>query len=285
MRSDRHVIRTIVAGLGLSLAAIGTWPRSADAQQAPPTAGPPPLLPGGPPTGALAAGLQVTVTPYLWLSGINAAIDTPLRRAPVVDTSVGAFQLLGDLDSVPVMLALELRDGPFSLSGDVLHVPVTTSITTRNVFFQGGSAELNVNTGTALLFYHVLEEPGQSIDAGIGFRAWDFYSDFTLNGRTYVSRTVYASPSAQWADPLLAGRYHHDFGHGFGLTCYGDVGGFGVGAHADWQVIGTIDYQLKPWAAVRLGYRSLNFDYTAEGGGLGFNVHMKGPILAATFRF
>ena len=31
---------------------------------------------------------------------------------------------------------------------------------------------------------------------------------------------------------------------------------------------------------------SLNFDYTASGGfDLGFNVHMKGPILAATFRF
>ena len=50
-------------------------------------------------------------------------------------------------------------------------------------------------------------------------------------------------------------------------------------------MLGTIDYQPKPWATMRIGYRSLNFDYTAEGGGIGFNVHMKGPILAATFRF
>jgi hypothetical protein len=46
-----------------------------------------------------------------------------------------------------------------------------------------------------------------------------------------------------------------------------------------------IDYQLKSWATLRIGYRSLNFDCTAAGGGLGFNVHMKAPILVAAFRF
>jgi hypothetical protein len=103
-----------------------------------------------------------------------------------------------------------------------------------------------------------------------------------LNGR--IARTAYVTQSAQWGDPLIAARYHYDFGNGFGATAYGDVGGFGVGAHIDWQVIGTIDYALKPWATLRLGYRSLNFDYTAASS-LGFNVHMKGPLLAASFCF
>jgi hypothetical protein len=35
----------------------------------------------------------------------------------------------------------------------------------------------------------------------------------------------------------LSNSYHYDFGNGFGLTAYGDVGGFGVGAHVDWQLI------------------------------------------------
>ena len=52
--------------------------------------------------------------------------------------------------------------------------------------------------------------------------------------------------SAGWADPLIGGRYHRELGNGFGLTAYGDVGGFGVGAHSDWQVLGTIDYTLNP---------------------------------------
>ena len=41
----------------------------------------------------------------------------------------------------------------------------------------------------------------------------------------------------------------------------GDVGGFGVGAHIDWQVIGTTGYAPNPWLNLRLGYRSLNFNY------------------------
>lgn len=49
-------------------------------------------------------------------------------------------------------------------------------------------------------------------------------------------------------------------------------------------MIGTIDYALKSWVTLRLGYRSLNFNYQ-EGDNVGFNLHMKGPIFAATFRF
>ena len=60
-------------------------------------------------------------------------------------------------------------------------------------------------------------------------------------------------------------------------------GDFGVAAHVDWQVVGTLDYTLEPWVALRLGYRSLNL--TASGGDLGYNVHLRGPILGATFRF
>ena len=72
---------------------------------------------------------------------------------------------------------------------------------------------------------------------------------------------------------------------GSGLTAYGDVGGFGVGAHTDWQVLGTVDYSLNPSWNLHLGYRSLNFNITGSEGRFGFDVHMRGPILAGTFRF
>jgi hypothetical protein len=190
--------------------------------------------------------------------------------------------MLGHLDGVPVTGAIEIRDGPFSLWGDAFHIPVGTSITTRNVFFDGGSASLVTNEGTADLLYHWIDQPTQSLDAGVGFRAWSFVADLTLNGR--IARTTTLAREAYWQDPLIAARYHRDFGNGFGGTVYADFGGFGVGAHVDWQVIGTIDYTPRPWVALRVGYLSLNFDYS-EGYGLGFDVHMKGPLLAAGFRF
>lgn len=271
----------VLASLGAMLAVIAGTAHPLAAQQPPSAAAAAPPA-GAPPPSALASGLQVTVTPFLALTGVHSAISTPLARAPVVNSSVGAFQLLGHLDGVPFTGAVEISDGPFSLWGETLHIPVGTSITTRNVFFAGGSAALVANQGTSDFFYHVLAGPAQSLDAGVGFRAWSFNAGLTLNGR--ILRTVNISRSAQWADPLVAARYRYDFGNGFGLTAYADLGGFGVGAHTDWQVFGTVDYAWRPWATLRLGYVSINFDYTAANS-LGFDVHMRGPLLAASFRF
>jgi hypothetical protein len=264
------IVRSLLAGLVVAVALIGARP--AGAQDATPAGGP-----------------QIYVTPYLWLAGINSTIQTPLARAPSVTSDVSAIDLLSHLSGVPFMGSFEIRDGPLGLLADVLHVPVSTDITTRNVFFQGGNAALTTNTGTALLLYRVLATPDQYADLGLGFRAWGFSSNLTLNPGILPGESV--NRSASWGDPLLGGRYHIDLPSGFlpsgfGLTGYGDVGGFGIGAHSDWQLIGTVDYTPTPWINLHLGYRSLNFNYTASGGlDLGFNVHMKGPILAATFKF
>jgi hypothetical protein len=226
---------------------------------------------------------QFFVTPYLWLAGVYATTQTPLERLPTVNSSVGPFEMLGHLEGAPFMGSAELRDGPIGLLGDFLHVPVSTKITTRNVLFQGGNAALATDTGTALLLYRVFSAPNQFADFGGGFRAWGFSANLSLNPGLLSGVSV--NRSASWGDPLLAGRYHFDFGNGFGLTAYGDLGGFGVGAHTDWQLIGTADYALNSWINLHLGYRSLNFNYSASDSNLGFDVHMRGPIFAGTFRF
>src|SRR5689334_11333412 len=79
---------------------------------------------------------QFFVTPYLWLASFEATTATPLERVPQVNSSVGAFQMLGHLEGAPFIGSAEIRDGPIGLLGDVLHVPVSTKVTTRNVFFQ-----------------------------------------------------------------------------------------------------------------------------------------------------
>ena len=134
-----------------------------------------------------------------------------------------------------------------------------------------------------MFLYHAVEQPLQSIDAGAGFRSWGVSTVTTLNPGILPGTSVTASGG--WTDPLIAARYHRDFGNGLGLTAYGDLGGFDLNAHYDWQIIGSLDYAWKPWVSLHLGYRSLNVTYQATNSPIGFNVHMKGPILAATFRF
>jgi hypothetical protein len=245
--------------------------------------------PAGAQDATLPDGVQIFFTPYLWLANVNSTILTPIDRVPQVDSDVGAFQLLGHLNAIPFLGTIEIHDGQLSLLGGAIHLPVGTDITTRNVLFNGGKAGLIADAGTATLLYRVFDIPGQFADLGVGFRAWGFSANLTLNPGILPGQSV--NRSAGWVDPLIAGRYHIDLPSGFlpsgfGLTAYGDVGGFGVGAHSDWQVLGTIDYTPSSWIDLHLGYRSLNFDYTASGGlDLGFNVHMKGPILGATFKF
>lgn len=226
---------------------------------------------------------QIFISPYLWLGGVYATTATPLARIPEVNSSVGPFELLGHLTGAPFMGSAEIHDGPISLLGDVFHIPVSTNITTRNVLFQGGKAELQANSGTALVLYRLLESPNQYADLGVGFRAWGFGANLELNPGLLAGQSV--ERRAGWGDPLIGGRYHFDFGNGFGLSAYGDIGGFDLGAHTDWQVVGTVDYALNSWINLHVGYRSLNFNYTSSNGNLGFDVHMRGPIFAGTFRF
>ena len=229
------------------------------------------------------SGYQFFVTPYLWLASVHATTMTPLERVPEVNSDINTIHLLSHLDGAPFMGSFEARYGAIGFLADAIHLPVSTNVTTHNVFFQGGNAALKADTGTGIVLYRFLEDPVQFADGGLGFRAWGFSSRVALNPGLLPGVSV--TPGGGWADPLIGGRYHRELGNGFGLTAYGDVGGFGVGAHIDWQVLGTVDYSLSPSWNLHLGYRSLNFNITGSEGRFGFDVHMRGPIFAGTFRF
>ena len=285
MRRIRRRVMTHVAGPITALAVFCAAAPVAFAQQSPNLVAPPPLV-SPPPSSSMssASGLQLIAYPYLWLAGLNMAITTPLQRAPQVNVSIGSGEILSDLNNVPFMGAAELRYGPFGVLADALHIPLGVPVTTRNIFFSGGNVGVVQSTVTGDFLYRVLDQPRQTIDGGLGFRFWNVSTDIILNGRGFIP-TVSTSLTGSWTDPLVAARYHRDFGNGLGLTAYGDVGGFGIAAHADWQITGTLDYVWKPWLDLHVGYRSLNVNYSASKIPLGFNVHEKGPIIGATLRF
>jgi hypothetical protein len=250
-------------------------------------------MPGTRPAGAqettlLPGGMQFIATPYLWAAGLHMTVTTPIPRASSVNIDLSPLQVLGDLDAVPFMGSIEIRDGPFGLLGDAFHGPLAAGFSTRNIFYRGGHANIDADFGTALLLYRFVDVPGQHADMGLGFRSWGFTVNVTLSPGLLPGAA--SNQAASWVDPIIGGRYHLDFPagflpSGFGFSAYGDAGGFDLGAHTDWQLIGTIDYAPTPWLNLQLGYRSLNFDYTASRFPIGFNTHMRGPILAATIKF
>ena len=119
-------------------------------------------------------GIEVSVTPYLWIAGPHATTKTPLPNAPTVTSDLSFADVIGHLDGIPFMGSFEMRQGAYGFLGDFIHIPVGTNITTRNIFFNGGTAKLTASTGTALILYRPYADQSQFLDAGIGMRAWDY---------------------------------------------------------------------------------------------------------------
>jgi hypothetical protein len=234
-----------------------------------------------PPT--LLPGIETLVTPYLWLPWMSTNIRPSDTRIQSVSDTIGAGTVIEHLTWVPFMGQAEFRSGPFGLVVDYIHAPLKSGISTDRIRFGGGTGNFTLNTGSAVLLYRTLALANQSADLGVGFRAWGLDGEIALDRRRQGLPPYTIANGLAWADPLIVGRYRYDFGNGFAATAYADLGGFGLGAHFDWQLMATIDYTIRPGFDLHAGFRSLNFSYGAPRANI--KVNMNGPIISATFRF
>ena len=91
------------------------------------------------------------------------------------------------------------------------------------------------------------------------------------------------SETEDWVDPYIGARAQWTFHRSWYALGRGDIGGFGGGSDLVWQVYGGLGTQLAEWAAIELGYRHLEFDYSS--GELTTDVAYSGPMLGARFMF
>src|SRR3954447_11231577 len=239
--------------------------------------------PPAPPPATLLPGIEVLANPYLWFPWTSVGIRPSDTRLPSASDTIGAGKLISHLTWVPFMGQAEFHNDQFGVVTDFIHAPVKSGISTRDILFGGGTGNFTLNTGSAVFLYRALALPNQNADIGLGFRAWGLDGQIALDPLRQRVPSVTVANGLSWADPLIAARYHYDFGNGFAATAYGDLGGFGVGAHFDWQLLGTIDYAMRPGLDLHVGFRSLNFSYGAQRANISMN--MNGPIISATFRF
>ena len=239
--------------------------------------------PPAPPPATLLPGIEVLAVPYVWFPWIGAGIRPADTRLSSTSNTIDPGKLYSHLTWVPFMGQAEFRSGSFGLVTDFIHAPLKSGISTRDILFSSGTGEFTLNQGSAVVLHRALALPDQSADIGFGFRAWGLDGQIALSGRRQRLPAVTVVNGLSWADPLIAARYHYDFGNGFAATAYGDLGGFGLGAHFDWQLLGTLDYALRPGLDLHFGFRSLNFSYGAPRTNISMN--MNGPIISATFRF
>lgn len=178
---------------------------------------------------------QFYVTPYLWIAGVSGTIKTPNPNIPSQQVEAGFGDVLSHLNAIPIMGAAEVRYGRFGLLADIIAISVKSDVSTGNVLFTGGTARLTQVTGTALGTYRVVDAGRQSLDLGIGVRAFGMSTKFTLNAGLLPGFS--RGPGASWADPIVGARYHVGLSPRWGLTAYGDVGG-GPDSQLTWHYWG-----------------------------------------------
>ena len=278
------------------------------------------------PTKAAAAPTQpidawtFSATPYGWVTLLNGS-TTVKGRTVDVDVDFNDLMNLIRRSEIPkdllgLMGYFEARKGRLSLFADLVYLKIGLN---GDMTRSRGVDALNATVGaSAGLKYEMfiaefaaayevtrwgstaVPGSGTALDVFGGVRAWWQKADasLALSGTVNVGdltfnadRTLSASASASWADPLVGLRLRHQFAPGLNFVASGDVGGFGVGSQFSWQALAAVNYDFHVsnkviWSGM-LGYKALSVDYS-KGSGLTryeYDVTMHGPIIGITARW
>jgi hypothetical protein len=233
---------------------------------------------GAPLQPAADGGWTFSVTPYLWLFGMDG--DVRVRNTNV-DIDIGFDDIWDNLDFA-LMGRMEAWQGPLGVYVDPLY---------GNLGVEGQAGPNDVDVDTEMVL----------VDFGVLYRVLDHHSaqgrsrtaDVSLGGRYYYMKNeidfaVLADreQSSDWVDLTVGGRYEMDLTDRFGFLVAGDVGGFELGSSSDFawdaQALGScrVGGSGRVWA----GYRILDVD-NDTGGSSGVDVQFSGPIVGYEFRF
>lgn len=177
------------------------------------------------------------------------------------------------------MGTFEARNNKFGFIADLNYLAIKVSATGPLGFV---NAQLNDKTffGTFAGAYRLVDQGTAWIDVIGGARVWwrDDVLDVTAGG-------LAISPGREksWIDPIVGVRAQAYLAPKVYVQLYGDLGGFGVGAKSDWQVVGLLGYQYDATKSFFGGYRYLAVNYNQ--GGYVFDVNLSGPVIGATFKF
>lgn len=207
------------------------------------------------------------------MSGLAGHVR-PLQSAPRVHVDKSFSEVLEQLDAAFFLHATARKDR-WLVHGDISHA--ATSDTVALPLGLAARAKVRQTSLSLLGGYTWWQTPQAGVDVMAGLRWW------RIQAQVQVPPLLQAASRTTFADPVLALRWRQNWAPRWSTVVYGDVGGFGVGSHATWQALATLNYQLTPQATLSVGYRHLSVDYREQGKSLDFS--MAGPMLGATWRF
>jgi hypothetical protein len=213
-------------------------------------------------------------TGYLWIPGIHGEVgahgfDTSIHVSGSEIFSnfrggfLGVFTPSYNRFSAPVdFMWMRLRDSK--------SIPVAPNYSVR--------ATLNFSVATPKVNVLVVDNPKIKIYGTSGVRIWHVGTTLVLVP-TIGGRNLYSGPT--WADFVAGARFTVPLGEKASVDVLGDAGA--GGATLDYQVVGILNYQVKPKLALQAGWRYLTEHYGNNGNIL--NTTVQGVVFGATYKF
>lgn len=226
-------------------------------------------------------GWDVSITPYIWLTGLHGNVGVFPQFQPV-DVDLSFADLLDDL-KFGAMAMVSVRRGRFVAVADLSYVDLgagAENVGIRDAGFIDVDLDSETFISTLAAGYRAVDRRSLFLDLVAGARL--MVSDTRLELFTPFGSNA-ADSSETWLDPIVGAHFRAPIGNAWSVTAYGDIGGFGIGSDFTWQIFGAVQYAVSRRWTLSAGWRHFGVDY--DKGGFVFDVTLGGPLLGATVRF
>jgi hypothetical protein len=230
------------------------------------------------PAAAQTSGWSFAVSPYAWVPGITAAVDTALGT---VEVDKSSSDVLSKLD-VAFMGTFEARNGRWGLIALMFYADLSQSgATPLGLLFSRARIETEAKALSAYAAYRIHEDDRTSVDLLAGLRVNSLNIDLSLSPGLLRGQSFDIGET--WVDPLIGGRVRFALTDHWFATAFADVGGLDVGSDLTWQVFASIGYQFDDRWSVQGGWRYVGIDKEIDGRDV--ENDFSGPLLGVTWRF
>jgi hypothetical protein len=223
-------------------------------------------------------GWQITMSPYLWLEGMNGNLNVTGHQVKIDQSFTDIMSHL----KFGVMGLSEARHGKWGILTDLLFARIGSQ---EAVAVEGLPNAVDVKaTLTTLTFtpsaaYRVYENRRLSADALAGIRFYHLGAELNVNAG--ASGKQYYSGSDNWVDGVAGGRLAMKLTPRVGAFLIGDAGA--GGSKLTWQTVPGIGYKLTERTTLQFGYRRL-YTKRQHASVLATELTQQGFVLGAAFR-
>lgn len=225
---------------------------------------------------AVSNNWQLTLTPYMWATGING--DVGFRNRTIAHMDYDFSKILDTLNFA-MMGLVELRNGRFSLSSDLIYMRVTDDFSAARVGVEQGQVSLKQLQWTPLAGYAVYQNGRDSLEIVAGARYWSVRAgvaaDLVRFGQQETQRTV------TWVDAVGGVRGRVFLNDNLFLNGWALAGG-GGSAYL-WDVMAGVGYRFNDMFSATAGYRAQQVKYRRSN--FVFDVTVEGPMLGVQVNF